>query len=128
MYVLLVVCIYKADTLCLYILAVKAVLSHKHDALGENVISVKCVIITEKPCYSIVPVKVLAPSGNMEPISHEPFSIDIAQHYMTYLKFYHQNIDEQLNILHAAMQLDEEHCKLWLVPCEGHESVEDWQS
>ena len=119
-------CIYKADTLCLYTLAVKAVLSHEHDALGENVISAKCVdlTITEKSYYGIVPVK----GHSKKPIPHKPFFIDIAQHYMTCLKFYHQNIDEQLNILHATMQLDEEHCKLQLVPCEGHESVEDWQS
>ena len=86
----------------------------------------RCVDLTinKKPSYKIVPYI----NHNEKIIVPEAYSIDVAQHYMTCLKFYHQKIDEQLNTLHASMQLDDEQCKLVIVPCEGNEFVKDWQS
>lgn len=106
-------------------LAAEAVLSHKHDALGKNVVLVRCVdltIATEEPSHGIVPVV------DKKAISHEPFSVDIPQHYVACLKCYHQSIDEQLNTLQAFVQLDEKQCKLQVIPCQGNESIEDWPS
>ena len=105
--------------------AVETVLSHKHDKLSKNIVLVRCVDLklAEEPGYSIVPVI----DDSKEIISHKPFFVNVAQHYMTCLKFYRQNIDDQLKTLHASMQLDEGKTELQIFPCTGSESIEDWQ-
>ena len=118
----------------LCISAVETVLSHKHGKLSKTVILARCVDLTlcEEPGYSIVPLvdNTTVPSVNnsKEVVSNQPFSIKVAQHHMACLKFYHQSIDGQLKTFHASVQLDEGQCALEIVPCQGNESVEDWQS
>ena len=85
----------------------------------------RCVDLTlaEEPAYSIVPVI----DDSKEVISHKPFTVNVAQHYMTCLKFYRQNIDDHLKTFHASMQLDVGQTKLHIFPCTGSESIDDWQ-
>ena len=94
----------------------------------------RCVDLTlcKEPSYSIVPLvdnsTVPSLDNSKEVVSNQPFSIKVAQDYMACLKLYHQNIDDQLKTFHASMHLDEGQCALQIVPCQGNESIEDWQS
>ena len=85
----------------------------------------RCVDLTlaEEPGYCIVPVI----DDSKEIISHKSFTVSVAQHYMTCLKFYRQNIDDQLKTLQASMQLDEGQTELQIFPCTGSETIDDWQ-
>ena len=59
---------------------------------------------------------------------NKSFSIPVVQRHIVLLR-YQQELESQLNDLHAMLCIDEEKREeVQVIPCQGNEGIEDWQS
>lgn len=93
-------------------LAVKKVLEwhHNHKSLGENVEMIRI-------------VQYVAPLPK-----NKSFSIRVVQRHLACLQRYQQDLESQLNDLHATQCIDKEKKEVHVIPCQGNEGIEDWQA
>ena len=59
---------------------------------------------------------------------NKSFSKSILQHQIAFLLRYQQDLESQLNDLHATSCIDKEKKEVQVIPCQGNEGIDDWQS
>ena len=56
------------------------------------------------------------------------FFIEVPRQYTSCLKSQQQQLEAQLKVYRAAMHVDREKSEIMISPCQGNETIKDWQS
>jgi len=116
-------CVYFITYIFLPCIAVRTVLEWKHNSLGKGVVLTRC---EEKLEPSALNARIAPISKKM--FSNKPFFIEVAQQHVACLQSYQQNLELQLKEFCASLYVDKERSQVQIIPCQGNERIEDWQS
>ena len=107
--------------------AVQRVLSVKHTTLGNHVALTRCTVSSESSGYHGVD----ASTGSVVTKSlpqNARFPIEVPKHYLMCIENQQQQLDAQLKVYCAAMNVDKKKSEIIIIPCKGNEMIKDWQS
>ena len=100
-------------------------LKHDHSWLGDSVAVTECKVPLGTSSNSL---HASSTRTLNKKVVKKAFVIEVSTPFVNYLKKNTEEIEKQLNVLHAAISIDIEANQVKISPCSGSEDSEDWET